>query len=54
MKKLSAVLDIIESCTEQGFARSDDFGFIASHPINVGTGMKISSHYCLPNLTKTG
>merc|ERR1712093_2192 len=37
-----------------GCAKSPDFGVVTSCPTNIGTGMRASVHYPIPNLTSDG
>merc|ERR1712224_134899 len=52
--KLKTAVDLCEKLIPGGCAKSPDFGVVTSCPTNIGTGMRASVHYPIPNLTKDG
>ena len=52
LKELRAVLDALEDGGLE-FAKSEKYGFVASCPTNVGTGMRASVHVKIPKLLKS-
>merc|ERR1712159_836121 len=52
--RLKTAVDLCEKLIPGGCAKSPDFGVVTSCPTNIGTGMRASVHYPIPNLTKDG
>merc|ERR1719284_395973 len=48
------LLNFVKKLIPGGCAKSADFGVVTSCPTNIGTGMRASVHYPIPNLTKDG
>jgi len=52
--RLKSALDVVEGIEGLEFAYSADYGVVTSCPTNLGTGMRASLHFALPNLTADG